>query len=495
MKLIFFFFLLPLGVLAQFVAPAASPRANTITTAGYTQLEVDYHRPNVRGRTIFGGLIPWGEIWRAGANENTLLKLDGVVRIGETRIEPGAYSLFLIPEEKGGWTWVVNSQTDGWGTRGYDEGLDEVRQQARARRLPQRVETLEYRWMNVTPQSVELVLEWEWYRLALTIKLPTDKQVDDQATLHLNPAKDPNEYYAAARYYLDNGRLRKAKAWIDRWDDAAPEQFGRMRYQALIEYKLGNVVRARRLMNRSLELAVAANNSHYVRMNAQSLKEWTVEQVEISADSVIARSIRYHDPEGEWEVRSHRIQLAESRPDGTVRQTQLTLYPGSDEFDMRQTRGRDKIQLRYLNNSFAFSHNGSAEIDESTAQRLGLTPKAMLNMRDYYTFLYGLPMKLTDDGAQIRPDVTKVWFHGKELLRIEVAFQPDAGGDIWQLYFHPKSYRLSGYSFYHAADGPGTGEYILLEGEAKVGAMKLPAKRHWYLTEEQMYLGTDEIVN
>lgn len=494
-RLLLILALFPGFLVAQFVAPAASPAAVNTTTAGYTEFSIAYSRPNIRSRVIFGELLPWGEVWRAGANENTLLTIDGPVTIGDKNIEKGTYSLFLTPKEKGEWTWHLNRVNDSWGTNDYSAARDVVTVSAAPKRLPERIETLEYRWMNVSPQSVNLVLEWEWYRITLPISLPTDDQVADRAALELNPAKDANEYYAAARYYLDNGpNLRKAKAWMDRWAAAGEEQFGRTRYQAIIEYQLGNEAKGRRLMERSLELARAAGNDHYVRMNEQSLRDWTRERVDISPDSLLARSIRYHDPEQNWTERSHLIQLAESRPDGTVRQTRLTFYPNSEDFEMQQTRGKDKIQVRHLNNTYSFSHQGRTEISEEIAQRFRLTEEGARWIRDYYSYLFGLPMKLRDPGTLLQPNVYKVWYDNRELLQLEVHYAPETGKDIWHFYFDPTTYALSGYSFYHEKDGPGTGEYILLEGEATVGSMKLPAKRHWYFTNNRLYLGTDEII-
>jgi len=495
-KLILLLILLPAVAGAQFEAPAASPPASVATTAGYTKLTIDYHRPNVRARKIFGDLIPWGEVWRAGANENTLLTIDGDATIGQTAVPSGTYSIFLVPDQDG-WTWVINNDIKHWGARGYNQTRDLVRQPARVKRMPERVESLEYRWMNVTPQSVDLVLEWEWYRVSLSIKLPTDEQVADRAALELNPAKDPKDYYAIARYYLDNGSPRKAKAYIDRWaaGDDEKDSYGRIRYQAVIEHELGNEVKAQRLMKRSLELARSADNKHYVRMNEKSLREWSRDLTEINPDSLLRRSIRYHDPKGAWTTKTHLLQLSESRPSGTVRHTRLTLYPDGEQFDLHQVRGKDKVQMRYLNDNFSFSHQGRTDIDDNTADRLNLNRKSTLMMRDYYSYLYGLPMKLRDPGAQIRPEVYKVWYDGRELLEMEVSYAPDTGEDVWRFYFNPETFVLSGYAFFSENEGPAGGEFILLEGEAEVSGMKLPAKRHWYLKKDGLYLGTDELLN
>jgi hypothetical protein len=494
-RLSLLFLLFPLFISAQFVAPAASPVATAETAAGYTNLSINYHRPNVRGRVIFGDLLPWDEVWRAGANENTLLTFDKDVEIGGEKVAAGTYSLYLKPSDTEDWTWILNRATKNWGARGYDVNLDVVRISAKAKKLPERIETLEYRWMNVTPQSADLVFEWEWRRVELPVALSTDAQVVKAVDENLNPAKDPKEYYAAARYYLDNGLdLKQAKKWMDLWAAGDEEQFGRMRYQAIIEYKLGNKKEGRRLMARSLELAKEKNNGHYVLMNEESLKGWTKELVEMSGDSLLAKTIRYHDPKSQWEGKSHLLQLAESRPSGGINQTRLTLYPGKADFDMQQVRGRDKVQMRYLNGTYSFSHQGRTDIPDKDRKRLGLTEDRTLMMRDYYTYLFGLPMKLKDEGTIIKPDVHKVWFNGEELLRLEAHYSPEKGRDVWFFYIDPVTYAMKGYAFYHAKDGPGTGEYIILEEEAVVGKMLLPAERHWYYTKNNLYLGTDEIL-
>lgn len=477
------------------MAPPASAPANSAITAGYTDLAIEYHRPNLRGRKVFGHLLPWGELWRAGANENTLVTFSQAVIIGDSEVPAGTYSVFLIPNEYKEWIWILNSQTDHWGARRYDDRKDVVRVSAKPRKLTERIESLEYRWLNAGPQSVDLALEWEWTRITLPIALATNAEVAQRAADHLNPAKDPKEYYAAARYYLDNDLdLKQAKAWMDRWAAEDKEQFGRMRYQAIIEYQLGNQERGRQLMERSLELAVEAGNEHYIRMNKQSLKDWSRELVEIAADSLLKRSIRYHDPEGNWGKKPHIINLAESRPTGGVRHSRLSIFPVKNDFDLVQTRGADKIQLRYVNGTFSATHQGRMEIKDQDRERLRLTEKNTIWLRDYYTYLYGLPMKLQDEGTEVQPNVHKVWFNGKELLEMEVHYAPEKGKDIWFFYFNPETYALEGYAFYHEKDGPGTGEYIILEGEALVDKMKLPAERHWYFTHNNLYLGTDQIL-
>lgn len=495
MKYLLILLLLPIALTAQFVVPAASPPATSSTIVGYTELAVEYHRPGVRGRKIFGELIPWGQVWRAGANENSVVRFGQSVTIADVEVPAGAYSLFVIPEAQGAWTWIINRQTDHWGARGYDKAQDVVRLEVEPKRLRECIESLEFRWLSAYPQSVDLALEWEWTRIVLPIGLATDAEVARRATEQLNPAADPKDYYAAARYYLDNGLdLQQAKAWMDRWAAADEEQFGRMRYQAIIEYKLGHREDGRRLMERSLALARTAGNAHYVRMNAKSLQDWTRKPLGLSADSLLTCSIRYHDPQGNWSKQPHALRLAESRPSGGVNHTQLTLYPANENFAVTQFRGKNNIELQFLDGVFTASHQGKSEQDPAIRKQLGLTKERALWLRDYYTYLYGLPMKLRDPGTLVQPQVHEVWFNDKALLELEVHYAPETGKDIWFFYFDPDSFALEGYAFYHEKDGPGTGEYIILEGEAVVDEMRLPAERNWYYTHNNLYLGSDEIL-
>lgn len=487
--------LFPLLLTAQFVPPPASPPAKNEVQIGYTKAEVSYHRPGVRGRKVFGELLPWNEVWRAGANENTLVTFDGEVYIGDTKVPAGTYSLYLIPSEFDEWTWIVNKATENWGARGYNQNLDVARVRAKPTDLSEREETLGYRWRNVRPGSAELTFEWEWKRLPLRIAVMTNQEVISRTKTDLNPAKDPKEYYAAARYYLDNGLdLKQAKTWMDRWAKEGKEQFGRMRYQAIIEHELGNEVDAERLMRRSLELARMADNDHYVRMNQQSLKDWSRVAIDMTADSLLTRAIRYHDPENKWGSRLHLLQVAESRPGGIVRHSRLSLYPNGEDFDLQQVRGKDKIQMRYVDGTYSFSHQGKTEVSELEQSRLSLTRERTQMLRDYYTYLWGLPMKLRDPGTLVQPTVHRVWFNEEEVLELEVHYAPETGKDRWFFYFNPNTYALTGYSFYKEENGPGTGEYIILKDEAVVDKMRLPAERHWYETMNNLYLGSDEIL-
>lgn len=481
---------------AQVAFPPASPPAHLETQIGLTNFNLNYHRPGVKGRVIFGELIPYGEVWRTGANEATLLRFDRPISIKDIRVAAGTYAIYTIPRAAAAWTVILSSDTTLWGARGYDEEQDVLRVDVAPSELPERIETMEFRWMNVTHTQADLVLAWENIRLSLPIVLATHEQVASQIEKHFDSQTTGGDYYRAARYYLDNQLdLQQAKTWMDRRQELDGDQFGVMRYHALIERELGNHAAADKIMARSLELAKAAPNPHYVRMNTQTLREWHKEPVAYpSGSDVLEKSIAYHDPQNQWKQGPVSLKLYESRPGGSYRRTKITLDEANGNFTLQQIRGRDKITRNYTPEGCTFSLNGRTRDfppEEVRQHRLDCTAGTVY--RDYYTYLWGLPMKLRDPGTIIDQKVYRVDFFGQELLEIKVTYDREVGGDVWYFYFHPETFALRGYRFYHD-EAANDGEYILLEGEAEVGGLKIPAKRHWYTHSDRLYLGSDELI-
>ena len=114
--------------------------------------------------------------------------------------------------------------------------------------------------------------------------------------------------------------------------------------------------------------------------------------------------------------------------------------------------------------------------------------------RNYYSYLYGLPMKLRDPGTHLDPKVEKKNFHGKDYWVLEVRYDPEVGEDLWYFYFNPDTYAMEAYQFYHDV-AKNDGEYILLEGEHRLGGMRIPKIRTWYTNKEEKLLGTDTLQN
>ncbi len=486
--------LLPYSSFAQFETPPASPAVTIEQQIGLTNFTLTYSRPGVKGRKVFGELIPFNEVWRTGANQNTLLSFDQAIMINEEEIEAGTYALFTIPNEES-WVVILNSKTDHWGARGYEEEQDVFRAEVPARYLPQRVETFDLRWTDLTHTTAKLTLDWENTRIEIPISLKTHEQVDANIGEHLGPKASGGDYYRAARYYLDNDLdLAQAREWMERRMAIDGEQFGVMRYQALIEHELGDEEAAQATMERSLELAREAGNEHYVRMNERTLLDWNKKEAPLSAEDILRGSIAYHDPQSVWETGSFNFDLYESRPGGSYRVTEIEIDNGNGHFTLNQRRGRDLIHRFLSPERCDTGLNGSAEISEEDRDRLRLRCEDNSLYSNYYAYLWGLPMKLRDPGTIIDETAHVVDFFGNEYYEIRVTYSEEVGSDIWYFYFDPGSFALSGYRFYHD-EAANDGEYILLEDEASVGPLLLPAKRYWYTHQGRRYLGSDELLN
>lgn len=474
--------------------PDVSPYAHLQQTIGLTSTTIDYYRPNVNGRLIFGHLIPYDKVWRTGANEATLLRFDQPVQIGEERVPPGAYSLYTIPGPEE-WIWILNRDTTLWGARGYQAGKDIVRIQASAKKLSERVETMQLFWKDVTPQHAELTLEWEYTSVSLPVQFFTNQQVEQSIASHLDADAPANDYYLAARYFLENNLdLAAAAQWMTTWLEKNGPQFGILRYQALIEYKRGMYEEAFSTLQQSLRLARQAGNEHYVRMNESTLRDWEQPLIDtLAAKEVLDRSIAYHDPLGHWATGIFPLRLYESRPGADYRLTQLILNNATGTFTLDQQQGSKRV-YRHLSADTCYTLlNQRPHFTPQEAERYRLSCDFNQNYANYYRYLWGLPMKLTDPGTQLDERVWKDYFNGQEVLKLRVTYDPEVGEDTWYVYIHPRTYALVGYQFYHD-EAANDGEYITLEDEIKIKGVRFPAKRHWYTNKDQLLLGTDELL-
>jgi len=136
--------------------------------------------------------------------------------------------------------------------------------------------------------------------------------------------------------------------------------------------------------------------------------------------------------------------------------------------------------------------NGSAEISDAKREEHRLDCDRVVLYRDYYTYLWGMPMKLRDPGTRLDPGVSDAVFQGRQVKSLRVTYDPEVGGDTWYFYFDPDSAALVGYRFFHD-ESANDGEYIVLEGEVSGGGLRLPKARTWFTNAEDRLLGTDTL--
>lgn len=211
-----------------------------------------------------------------------------------------------------------------------------------------------------------------------------------------------------------------------------------------------------------------------------------------TAAYVLQKSIAYHDPQGEWGRFDGSFTIQMETPDKPDRLSHIRIDQPRSYFGIRIVQDGVETELSLANGQCRLRYNGSESFSEEVASTYRLTCERARLWRDYYSYLYGLPMKLKDKGTHLDPKVGSRSFNGKEYLVLKVTYDKEVGEDTWYFYLDPVTYALEAYQFFHD-EAKNDGEYILLEGEAKVGGMRLPKKRSWYTNKEHLFLGTDSL--
>lgn len=255
---------------AQLTTPQSSPTQTIKQNFGLSSVELSYSRPGIKGRTVFGDLVPYGKVWRTGANNATTLTFGEEVMIGGKKIPAGKYGLLTIPD-KDNWTLIISKDATVTSPSDYKQENDIVRVNAKPMTMKEKMETFTMQFADVKPNSCELHLMWE--NTAVSLPITTDveskvmKQIDDQMN------KDNRPYFAAAVYYLQNGKdLNQALAWFDKAIEAQPDAFWVHHQRANCLAKLGRKKEARDAAEKSKALAMTAKNDDYVKLNNDLLQ-------------------------------------------------------------------------------------------------------------------------------------------------------------------------------------------------------------------------------
>ena len=261
---------------AQIKTPAPSPSQKIEQTVGLTDVTLEYSRPGMKGRTIFGDLVPFGKVWRTGANANTKLTFSTDIMVDGTLVEQGTYALYAIPGDK---TWDVMLYTDAanWGApANWDETKVAAKVTVDAIEMPMNIETFTISFDDLTNNSAVLGIMWENVYVPFQFETPTEELVSKQITA-LMAGPSAQDMYASAVYYLEAGKdIKQAQTWIDKAVamTADAPKFWFLRQQSLIHAKAGNTKGAIAAAKESLKYAEIAKNADYVKMNKASLKEW-----------------------------------------------------------------------------------------------------------------------------------------------------------------------------------------------------------------------------
>jgi len=251
--------------------PAASPACTLKQRVGLTDVEIAYSRPGVKDRTVFGGIVPYGEVWRTGANASTKISFSTPVKLNGNDVPAGHYALFTIPGEEE-WTIILSKNTNTWGAFGYNQSDDLLR--FKTKPVPfAKVESFTIDINEIRDDSAALVLIWDETLVPIRLDVDVDSKVlpKIEAAMSSPDKKDPGLYYEAATYYFNHGQdLKKSLAWLNSGLESKPEiGYEMLSLKAKILAKQGDKEGAIAAAKASNEIAIKTEGpkSSIVRMN------------------------------------------------------------------------------------------------------------------------------------------------------------------------------------------------------------------------------------
>lgn len=247
--------------------PAASPGCTLKQRVGLTDIEITYSRPSAKGREVFGNVVPYGKVWRTGANQATKVVFSTPVKLNGTEIAAGTYALMTIPDKEQ-WTIIINKGSEQWGAYKYDEKSDVVRFKVAPAKLAQPLETFTIEYDQIRENSATLSLSWDKTTVPLKLEVDfTDKLLTQIDTVMASDSKE-KPYFQAAQFYYNHDRdLKKASKWIDQ-AIAERDAYFMVYVKAQILAKMGDKAGAIAASKHSTELAEKANDNAYIKLNA-----------------------------------------------------------------------------------------------------------------------------------------------------------------------------------------------------------------------------------
>jgi uncharacterized protein (DUF1684 family) len=210
----------------------------------------------------------------------------------------------------------------------------------------------------------------------------------------------------------------------------------------------------------------------------------------LSSTQLLDKSISYHDPKSNWSKLKAEFKFTTIMDDKSERIRSVSINNKKEEFNFIGQYEEGRLEYKVKKNMGKAMWNGSTSIPKDMAEKYRISDDRAIMYRNYYTYLYGMPMKLKDPGTNIDDKVTRVEFYGKTYDRIRVTYDPNIGKDIWYFYFNTDTHALEAYQFFKD-ETKNDGEYILFEKTKIVDGIKIPSVRHWYYNNNQKFLATD----
>ena len=244
-------------------APQTSTTQTIKQNFALSSIELTYSRPGLKGRKVFGELVPFDSLWRTGANTANILMFSDTVYINGTKINPGSYGFVSIPHQKN-WTLIVTKQLNVTGPGAYKKDQDVVRVEANTKELSESIETFTMQFANVKNGSCDLQLLWD--KTAVTLPITTNIEERMKAQIDQLVTKDNRPYFNAALYAMNNGLdLNQALAWFDKALELEPDRLRNHNQRARCLQKMGRKEEAKAATKKGLELAKAQKNDDFTK--------------------------------------------------------------------------------------------------------------------------------------------------------------------------------------------------------------------------------------
>jgi hypothetical protein len=269
---------------AQIQTPAASPAASVSTTVGLTDVKINYARPKMKGRKIFGEggdfLVPYGQLWRTGANAGTVISFGDEVTVGGKKLAKGDYLLLTIPGANE-WTVILYSDPSiGGNTAAYDQSKDAVRVTVKPAKLAERVETFTVNITDISDDNTKANIEIAWENTSVKFGITVDYDTKVMKAIEAGTRVSPGNYIAAANYYFETGKdLKKALEWITLGiENGNRDAFWNIHTKAKIQHALGDYAGALATAQQSLDKAKAASSDFgYIKLNEDLMAKISAE--------------------------------------------------------------------------------------------------------------------------------------------------------------------------------------------------------------------------
>jgi hypothetical protein len=260
---------------AQIEMPQPSPAATLTQKVGMAEIKIEYSRPSMKGRKIMGEIVPFGDIWRTGANSPTKFTTSDSITIGGKGLAKGTYVVITRPG-KDSWEVIFNKNpaASAFNYTPEIQKDDVVKVMGKPMTLPMSIENFTFNIGNITANSANIEMMWE----NTYVTVPFTNDVDGKVMAQIKSKLDgpsQNEYFAMSQYYFDNGKGNAEALDFVNKAVAKGERFWMLRHKSLVQAKMGDKAGAIATAKRSMELAKTEKNMDYVRMNEKSIAEWT----------------------------------------------------------------------------------------------------------------------------------------------------------------------------------------------------------------------------